>query len=348
MTQHHPDDKDFALNRFEELPDKETQQHQESPFEREFMPEGRHEPIIKNNSQIDDESSFGDLSENEATQPDDISEKITAPAAPQMGSDFPSEQKSTGKGSTMATAFAIVAVLIAAGSAWLNFDQAGENRQASDTSEQAQQANDKHQLSPGYNTMINDEIRKLRERTTVIELEKNELNQKLSQQSQLLQRLKQQNQKFVSQIKGLETDIRDLSNKLSDQQKLQTQAKLVEQPVVKKTVSKPAPAKKSLARKAAQYELPAPLESLPAGSKAASDAGWVINLASVYSATAANKELTRFQAMGINAEVAESMVKGKQIFRLRVAGFANREEARMQKEKLTSKHGIKDAWIHKP
>jgi len=337
MSQHHSDNKAFELNHFEDLAD--TPQNRESEQEptADFDLDDRHEPLIR-----DEQDSAPPLDDSPDQQ--DI-QHIAAPVNPQMGSDFPSKADGNNRsGASLATAFAIVAMLIAAGSVWLNFNQPEpENRLAKI-----------EQPATDYNTIINDEIRKLRERLTVIELEKGELGRKITQQDKNMQ---QQKQRFTSQISNLKAEIAALSDKLARQAKQQIQVKpVIKQPTVKKSVSKPepAPVKKIVSKTNTPYELPAPLESLPPGSTRETTAttskqvGWVVNLVSVYSESAANKELERLQNKGINAEVAESTVNGRQLYRIRVAGFSSRKEAIEQKNLLTGKYGIKDAWIHKP
>jgi len=347
MSQHNSDDKDFKLNRFEDLPDEEPQQHEESPFEREFTPEGRHEPIIRDATDIDEAigetNRSGNSPAQEQLQTESSAEKITAPVAPQMGSDFPAKQNSGNSGASLAIAFAVVAMLIAAGSFWLNF-----------TTEQNSQPPTQKETASDYNTIINDELAKLRERLAIVELEKDELSRKVTRQNRELQQQQRLNKNITSQISSLESKVTTLSSKLSQQTKQLTQAIDVKKPAVEKSVQEavkkpePKPVKKVTTKTVTQYELPAPLESLPNDSTSASQGGWVINLVSVYSAAAASKELERLQNKGLNAEVAESSVNGKQVYRIRLGGFSSREAATQQKELLSSKYGIKDAWIHKP
>jgi len=76
--------------------------------------------------------------------------------------------------------------------------------------------------------------------------------------------------------------------------------------------------------------------------------GWVVNLASVESKRAASKSLSRYKARGIPAEIHAATVKGQTWYRLRIGGFASKQEAAAQKRYLAQKFGIKDAWIQKP
>ncbi|MDQ6981871.1 MAG: SPOR domain-containing protein [Mariprofundus sp.] len=76
--------------------------------------------------------------------------------------------------------------------------------------------------------------------------------------------------------------------------------------------------------------------------------GWVVNLMSLDSLSAAKKALSNFKAKGITAEIGRYSAKGKTRYRIRVAGFASKQEADTQKEYLTRKHHIKAAWVNKP
>ncbi len=76
--------------------------------------------------------------------------------------------------------------------------------------------------------------------------------------------------------------------------------------------------------------------------------GWVVNLMSLDSLTAAKKALADFKAKGITAEIGRYSAKGKTRYRIRVAGFASKQEAETQKKYLARKYHIKAAWVNKP
>ncbi len=107
---------------------------------------------------------------------------------------------------------------------------------------------------------------------------------------------------------------------------------------------------------APQHRRPATVKSVSHSTASASltpvrsqgAVGWVVNLASVDSKTAAQRTLARYRALGIPAELFPVTIKGKPWYRLRIAGFASRQEAETQRRYLAHKHGIKDAWIQKP
>ncbi len=76
--------------------------------------------------------------------------------------------------------------------------------------------------------------------------------------------------------------------------------------------------------------------------------GWVVNLMSLDSLPAAKKALADFKAKGITADIGRYSAKGKTRYRIRVAGFASKQEAETQKEYLARKYHIKAAWVNKP
>jgi len=91
---------------------------------------------------------------------------------------------------------------------------------------------------------------------------------------------------------------------------------------------------------------PEPTESaakIPAQSASGSNKGWAVNLMSLGSEAAAEKQVAHFQGMGIKAEYALIPVKGKAWYRVRIAGFANEKDAIAYKELLSNKHSI-SAW----
>ena len=79
-----------------------------------------------------------------------------------------------------------------------------------------------------------------------------------------------------------------------------------------------------------------------------SHTGWVVNLMSLDSLQAAKKALADFKAKGIAAEIGRYSAKGKTRYRIRVAGFASKQEAETQKKYLARKFHIKAAWVNKP
>lgn len=79
-----------------------------------------------------------------------------------------------------------------------------------------------------------------------------------------------------------------------------------------------------------------------------SSGGWAVNLMSVDSREAAEKEKKRLNTLNIQAEIAPFYINKVLKFRIRISGFDERKEAEAFKAELATKHGIKDAWIYKP
>jgi len=105
----------------------------------------------------------------------------------------------------------------------------------------------------------------------------------------------------------------------------------------KRTKAVAAPAVTAV-KKATDTQLPAPIAS----------SGWAVNLLSLDDKQAATKEKNRFNSLGIPAETASFYINSVLKYRVRVSGFASKEEAATYKAKLAAEYGIKDAWVYKP
>jgi hypothetical protein len=86
-----------------------------------------------------------------------------------------------------------------------------------------------------------------------------------------------------------------------------------------------------------------PAAKIPAQSASDSNEGWAVNLMSLGSEAAAEKQVAHFQDMGIKAEYALIPVKGKLWYRVRIAGFANKKDAIAYKKILSEKYSI-SSW----
>lgn len=111
----------------------------------------------------------------------------------------------------------------------------------------------------------------------------------------------------------------------------------VKQIDAKRTEAVAAPAVTAV-KKTTTTQLPAPITSN----------GWAVNLLSVDDKQVATKEKNRFNSLGIPAEIASFYINSVLKYRVRVSGFASKDEAATYKAKLASEHGIKDAWVYKP
>jgi len=146
--------------------------------------------------------------------------------------------------------------------------------------------------------------------------------------SSLEQQNKQQNDALKQQMDKLQQQVSRLSSQLSKQAGKQQRTRHPETTAVRRKSARPRAS-----------TAPVSTHSSP---------GWVVNLVSVDSKHAAVKALGSYKAQGISAEIFPAKVKGKTWYRLRITGFANKQEAVTQKKYLAVKHGIKNAWVQKP
>ncbi len=146
--------------------------------------------------------------------------------------------------------------------------------------------------------------------------------------SSLEQQSSQQRDALNQRTEHLQQQISSLNDQLAKQAVTQRPA-----PHAKTPTPRPKPAR--------SHASTSPMTSMPT-------TGWVVNLVSVDSQHSAEKALKRYKKQGIPAEIYSTVLKGKTWYRLRIGGFASKQEAIAQKKYLTVKHGIKDAWIQKP
>jgi hypothetical protein len=89
-----------------------------------------------------------------------------------------------------------------------------------------------------------------------------------------------------------------------------------------------------------------PVAAAPSPAKAAVPAGgWVLNLASYNHEAMARRKLGEFQAKGVTAEIETTMIKGRQMYRIRVTGFESSRAARASIDSLEKILGLKGVWI---
>ena len=117
----------------------------------------------------------------------------------------------------------------------------------------------------------------------------------------------------------------------------------------------PKPKPKPVVRQPAmdKTELPGPIESVAEVESSASSAAtgrqpsWGVNVISLESKTAAQQEVARLKEAGIDAEILETSADGRAWYRVRVAGFASKEEAQQMQSTLAKEHGIQGTWVNK-
>lgn len=262
---------------------------------------------------------------------------IQKPVAPPMEDDQFSNHEDPDKGSRtrLATTFAVVALLLAGFVVWLNLSDDSSDQQG-------------REKTVNFDARLQTTDTQLKAADAQVEELKKLLNSRINA-------VNNQQQHFSSQIEQMEDQQQKLKNsfnskiaKLQEElNKLNNRQQQFKKPQPVKAV---APAIKVKKPRVTQNALPAPITSADqiASRPATESAGWVINLLSVDNKETANKEAQRLNNLGIAATVATTSIKGKLWYRVRLEGFADREDAAARKKELSSKHGIKDAWVHKP
>lgn len=182
-------------------------------------------------------------------------------------------------------------------------------------------------LNPGAENGADEPV--LHETQTVLgtDIQVQRMEQRISS---LEQQISQENTALKEQVNRLEKQVSSLSS-LVTKQPIAIRSR--ENVVVK---SKPSKPKASIS----------PVSIPPISVKP--HTGWVVNLMSLDSLAAAKKALADFKSKGITAEIGRYSAKGKTRYRIRVAGFANKQEAETQKKYLARKYQIKAAWVNKP
>ena len=81
--------------------------------------------------------------------------------------------------------------------------------------------------------------------------------------------------------------------------------------------------------------------------RAVHSGGWVLNISSVSDAESARQEVSRLNAMGINAESARAVSNGRVWYRIRIPGFNSHDEAVRARPSIEARLGIRDTWVGK-
>lgn len=96
-----------------------------------------------------------------------------------------------------------------------------------------------------------------------------------------------------------------------------------------------------------------PIEHTPAFTKTQKretdrDSGpWAINLASLPQKNKAEHFVEKAKSKGIDAELSQVTVRGKEYWRAHVSGFATAAEAKIKANEIKEKLGLKDVWVSK-
>jgi cell division protein FtsN len=74
---------------------------------------------------------------------------------------------------------------------------------------------------------------------------------------------------------------------------------------------------------------------------------WVINLASYTGPRTADRMQRKFEGLGVSTEKQVAEVNGKTMYRLRIASFESRADAKAYFETIKGALGLESAWITK-
>ncbi len=119
---------------------------------------------------------------------------------------------------------------------------------------------------------------------------------------------------------------------------LEAAAPLGAPPIVESTPSEPAD-------EAVSQSLPATPQT--SASPAPSNGDWVVNVSSHAKEDLALRENARLQSLGLHSEINRARIRERTWYRIQIAGFASKDEAKAKLKDLQQHFGIKGAWIGK-
>ena len=88
-----------------------------------------------------------------------------------------------------------------------------------------------------------------------------------------------------------------------------------------------------------------PLDKKPAVRTSQRKSKWAINLASYVSRQTAARKMESFQKQGIATEMVSAHVRGRTVYRVRVAGFDTLQAARTMAPTVERQLGLQETWI---
>jgi cell division septation protein DedD len=209
----------------------------------------------------------------------------------------------------------------------------------------------------------NQEIEALRQQISELEKKQKLLtDQKSSLESQLQKQAGKHKADMAAlmqkQLVEIKTIKDEFNGKLADIKAVKPKPTIVvskPEPPAQPVAATPITIKKPVIRKPEvnkSGDLPGPIESVSdvsatiSPSSANRQKSWGVNLMSLGSETAARQEIRRLQAKGIQAESLQVSSGGRNMYRIRVAGFANKQEALDMQALLARKHGLKGTWVN--
>lgn len=91
----------------------------------------------------------------------------------------------------------------------------------------------------------------------------------------------------------------------------------------------------------------APPNAVPADTASLAESPWFINIGAFSNSTSAAKLLSQVQGVVANAAIQDIQVKNQTLHRVRAFGYASRDEAKRDAQRLQSKLGLSTTWINK-
>ena len=156
------------------------------------------------------------------------------------------------------------------------------------------------------------------------------LSIQMMQMNEQRQHQKEKNKQLEQQIKQIQEQVIALNKVQSDQRDDADRTMLKADP--KKETPQSNPAIKAASSRPTKK---------PGNSN---QQGWMVNLTSSKTAAPAEVLVQRLKLLDIPAEYLRVVVKGGAWFRVRVSGFANKQEATAYQKFLKKVHGL-DAWL---
>ncbi|MDH3871163.1 MAG: SPOR domain-containing protein, partial [Gammaproteobacteria bacterium] len=128
--------------------------------------------------------------------------------------------------------------------------------------------------------------------------------------------------------------------------KTEPPAALQQQPLASVPTAKPQPrTSTTLAHVPGTSTTTEPQDKNPAVRTSQRKSKWAINLASYVSRQTAARKMESFQKQGIATEMVSAHVRGRTVYRVRVAGFDTLQAARTMAPTVERQLGLQETWI---
>lgn len=161
---------------------------------------------------------------------------------------------------------------------------------------------------------------------------KQQLSIQMMQMNEQRQRQQQMNSELAQQIREVREELSAISRGRPDQ--VLAQGRGGETVAAKRVVSNPRPVKQPQ------------VANIEAGRVTGKSQGWMVNLTSTKTEAAAKALQQQLKLKDIQAEYQRVIVKGGVWFRVRIGGFASKQEAVVYQRRLKQAHGL-DTWLNR-